>query len=210
MDEKKDDVEIPAPTADQGKEGENTPPRPDPSHDDHIKQERAKIEEKKKFSKTERLLFEKKKIDEQLQAEGYAEPAIEDEDQPLTIGMYKKMQQSNSQKTALELADSIENEDEREVVKHYLTDRIVPSGNPQEDVRTALAIVHSIRNAEIAEEAARRGGAKSFASFSGSPGKPPEGVFEPTDEERYFMEYFPVKKEDVIRIRNSKQNKETV
>jgi hypothetical protein len=96
----------------------------------------------------------------------------DDDNQPITRGEWKKLQQQTSQKTAIELAREIESESERELAIHYLESRIVPSGNPQEDLRLALAAVNSVKNSQIATMATNRGTPTRYASGSGMPAKP--------------------------------------
>ena len=169
---------------------------------DPVRQERERIE-KKQFTRRERLEFEKRKVDEQLveldRKEGVV-PAANDE--PVTVAMLEARDKEKSRETALTLADTIQDEDERAVVKHYLQTRVVPSGNPDEDVKFARAAVNSLRNAQIAEEIARKQGGKSHASGSGAPAKPPEGEFVPTQEELVFMSPpYNLTKEEVLAKR---------
>lgn len=157
---------------------------------------------KGKFSKRERLEFEKKKIDEQLakvnEEEGYTPPV--DDDTPVTVGMLDKLKREQGKKTALELAESVEDETERELAKHYIQNRIVPSGNAEEDLKLARAAINSIKNAQIAEELARKG-QPAKGDGSSQPAKH-EGVFTPTPEEAVFMQSpYNLSKEDIIEAR---------
>lgn len=94
-----------------------------------------------------------------------------DDDAPITVGMWKKMQEEQGRKSALELADEIPDERERELTKHYLETRIQPSGNAAEDLRFARLAVNSVKNGQIAEEMGRKGTAASFGSSAGAPPK---------------------------------------
>src|SRR3990167_6746425 len=67
------------------------------------------------------------------------------DDTPLTIGKLKELQKEEAQKTALKMADSIEDEKDREEVKKYLNDHIKPSGDPQKDLTIAHAAVGAVR-----------------------------------------------------------------
>jgi len=174
--------------------------------DDPVKKEVKKLE-KKQFTRRERLNFEKRKIDEQLQElnkeEGVESP--KDDDVPVTMGMLKKMEQEKSKKTALELAEEIEDEDERTLTQHYIKERITPSGNPQEDLNIARAIVNSLKNSQIAEELERKKSPKGKGTPPGSP-KSHEKEFRPTAEERLFMSPpYNLTKEDVIKARQQKE-----
>ena len=175
---------------------------------DPIKKELDKVKDKK-LSKEERLRFAKKKIDEQLseldKENGITADVGEDDNEPLTVGKFKQMQKEQGKKNALELAEAIEDEDERELTKHYLNNRIVPSGNAEDDVKLARAAVNSLKNAQIAEELARKGGNKGKSSAPGNPARH-EAQFEPTDEERVFMSPpYNLKKEDVLKARQAQE-----
>lgn len=95
----------------------------------------------------------------------------EDDNRPVTVGDLKKIQAAQSQKTSLQLADEITDEDERELTKHYLQTRIVPSGNPADDLRFARSAVNSIKNGQIAEEVARKVAPKTSTNGSGAPAR---------------------------------------
>lgn len=172
--------------------------------DDPVKKELEKVE-KKKFSKRERLNFEKRKIDEQLgklnEDEGIKPPIDADDDTPVTVGMLKQREKEMSQKTALELSEEIEDEDERKLTQHYLKERIVPSGNASADLKLARAAVNSLKNAQIAEEINRK---KNPKNHGGAPGAPAghEKEFIPTEEEKIFMNPpYNLTKEDITRAR---------
>lgn len=166
---------------------------------------------KGKFTKRERLEFEKKKIDEQLakvnEEEGKWTNGFEttetiplDDNTPITVGMLNKLKREQGKKTALELAEGIEDETERELAKHYIQNRIVPSGNAEEDLKLARAAINSIKNAQIAEELARKGQPGKGAGSS-QPAKH-ESVFTPTPEETVFMQPpYNLSKDDVIKAR---------
>lgn len=94
---------------------------------------------------------------------------VVDESTPMTVGMYQQIQKDSAQKTSLQLADVIPDENERELTKHYLQHRLVPSGDPQDDLRIARAAVNSLKNAQILEEEARRGSIRTHGSGTGAP-----------------------------------------
>lgn len=189
------------PATDSPKEGE------EPSQDP-VKQELEK-EERKAGGKSEleKLQFTKKKLLEretELLKEQGVEPTIPDnKDVPLTVGMYEQLQKQNAQRTALQLAEDIADDHERELAKHYLKTRVVPTGNPQEDLRFALAAVNSVRNGMIAEEVARRG-TPSHGTGGGAPARKPEGVFTPTADEAAMMKPpFNLSQEQIIAARKA-------
>lgn len=80
---------------------------------------------------------------------------------------YKKVQAENAGKDAMTLAEEIPDAHERELVKHALSTSIT-SGSPEERIRIAKGYVNSVRNAQIAEETARGGGARRFSSAPGA------------------------------------------
>lgn len=161
-------------------------------------------EDRKEISKKERLLYAKNKIEKQLSELDGDEP--EDEDTPVTVGMLDAIEKKKSQKTALAMAESIEDENERERAKDILKHRILPSGNAEEDLKLARAAVNAERNAQIAEEAARKGKGKSFASSSGAPAKK-EPAFQATAEESVFMRPpYNLTKEQIIAAREKAES----
>ncbi len=155
----------------------------------------------KKFTKRERLEFSKAKIEQQLEELDNAE----DDTRPLTVGDFKKMQQEKAKETALELATAIENQDERDEVIDILESRIVPSGNADEDLKLARDMVNARKNAQIAEEMARKQSPHAHASTPGAPVYTPE-AFTPTAEELTFMQPpYSLSKEQIIAVRNKEK-----
>ena len=200
-----------APNEEEKKEVETPETPPSQDEDDPLKKELEKIEDKKpKFTRRERLNFEKRKIDQQLgeldEDEGIEKPPIdESKDTPVTVGMLEKRDKEQAKKTAIELANDIEEDSERKLTIHYLQTRIIASGNPQEDLKHARAIVNSLKNSQIAEEANRKVKPKSNATPPGGPGKH-EKVFTPTEQERVFMAPpYNLTKEEVIKSREQEQ-----
>lgn len=126
-----------------------------------------------------------------------------DKDAPLTVGMYEQMQKDRAQKTALQLADDIDDDNERDLTKHYLATRIVPSGDPQSDLRLARGMVNSVKTAQILEETARGAATtKSYASGAGAPPKITRDSGELTaDEQRFMRPPFSLSKEQIIKAR---------
>lgn len=127
----------------------------------------------------------------------------EDEDEkPLTVGMFKKIQQAGATKTALQLAEEIVDTSERELTKFYLENRIQPSGNPQEDLKDARRMVNAVRNEKIVEEVTRKTTAKSHSNASGVDAKKSEIEGELTPQEMLFMKKpFNMTKEQIIKAR---------
>ena len=176
------------------------------SQDDPLKKELEDIDKgKTTYTKRERLNFEKKKIDEQLgvidKEEGITPDTEITDTTPVTVGMLDKREREQSKKTALNMAEAIEDEDERKLVIHYLKNRIVPSGNSESDLRLARSVVNSLRNSQIAQEMDRKRDPNEHQSSSGAPATH-EKEFTPTIEELVFMKPpYNLKKEDIIKAR---------
>lgn len=115
-------------------------------------------------------------------------PGEEDDNAPVTVGQLKDMQRRDGQKKAIDLAEALEDETEREDVKKILSDTIKPSGNPETDLASARAIANVTKNARITEELARKGIANRTAPGGSGGSRPVDGVFEPTAEEATFMQ----------------------
>jgi hypothetical protein len=164
-------------------------------------------------SKTEleKALYTKQQLEKRIKdlqgdVAEVATPGEVTDDAPMTVAMYKKLEQEKAAKTSLDLAGEIQDEDERTLTKHYLTTRIRPSGNPQEDLRFARAAVNSLKNSQIAEEAARKTAPRTTSSGAGNPAKPPEGIFEPTAEEASMMRPpFNLSEADIKKAREQSQ-----
>ena len=168
---------------------------------DPLKTELDKVQGQKR-TKLEKLQYRKKLIDEQLKDMGVDdEPVVEDDEQPLTRGEFKKMQAQEAQKTALQIADEIPNQTERELVKYHLENTIRSTGNPQQDLSLARSIVNDAKNRQILEEQQRKGQASSQSSGSGAPVRN-EAPTELTVEELGMMKPpFNLTKEQVIAAR---------
>lgn len=183
----------------------------DLSKSSSVKKELDRVRNKTERTQREKLLYTKNRIDEQLRdldkEEGVETVLDEDDAAPVTVGMLKKRDQDKAISTAKVMANDIEDEDERDLVKHHLENTIRPSGNPQEDLKNARALVNSVKNSQVVEELARKQTARSTASGSSAPGRHEE-AFEPTADERKFMlPPFNLKKDDIIRARTQSQDK---
>jgi len=127
------------------------------------------------------------------------------DDTQLTVGMYREVQKQDAKKTALQMADEIEDEDEKKRVKEILT-RLAPSGDATADLALARGSVNSTKNTMIAEELARKGKPATHASNPGASGKGPEDIFEPTADEAAMMRPpFNLTQEDVLKARKKSQ-----
>lgn len=175
--------------------------------DDPLKKEVEKIENGK-FTKKDRLLHAKKKIEEQLsELDSEGIPKDEDKDKPVTVGMLEDIEKSKAQKTALKLAESIEDENERTLTIYNLENVIRPSGDPQKDLSAARAIVNSLKNSQIIEEVERKKEGKKFPTPPGHSPKKPGDVFEPTAQERVFMSPpYNLSQKDIEKAREAEQS----
>lgn len=170
---------------------------------DPLKTELEKV--KTKRTQKEKLIYTKNRIDQQLrELDGDAEdvePSLEDDDKPMTLGEFKKIQAKNVTKSALQLADEIENESERELVKHYLQNKIVSSGNAQEDVSDARALANKVKNAKIAEMANKKPGVTRASSNGGGPQYiAPEEELTPSEQRMMKAPWF-LTKEKILAAR---------
>jgi hypothetical protein len=127
----------------------------------------------------------------------------DDDDKPLTIGMLKKMQQESASKTALQQADEISNETERELVKYHLQNTIKSTGNSAEDLKLARSLVNAVKNAQIGEELARKPIAKTHSNASSANAKVDTEVkVELTEQEKLFLgKPFNLTREQIIKAR---------
>jgi len=115
-----------------------------------------------------------------------APAATIDKDAPLTVGMYEQMQKNLGQKTAIQIAEQITDPHERELTIKYLQTRIVPSGDPDDDVRFARQAVNSVKNGQIVEELSRATAPRTYGSGAGAPPKPQPKSPELTAQEQLF------------------------
>lgn len=170
LEEKKD-----LPSESEQKEGEDGADEKEleSQEQDPLKQELEKVKKNPVHSKKDKLLFSRKKIDEQLKELGEDVPENDtldedDDSKPVTVGMLKKLQQKNATETALELAEEqIENDIELELVKYHIENTIRSTGNPTEDLRLARSIVNASKNSKIIGEIKRKPEAKNHSSSGG-------------------------------------------
>ena len=131
----------------------------------------------------------------------------DEDDQPITRGEFKKLMVQGATKTALQLADEIKDETERELVKYYLENRIAPSGNPQEDLRDAKRIANSVKNEQIVQEVSRKTTPKTYSNSSGAPAKHEEEVVLTPDEQSMMRPPFNLTKEQILGARKGESIK---
>jgi len=119
---------------------------------------------------------------------------------------YKREQAKTQSKTAIELADQIEDENERALVKKQL-ESVITSGSPEERLRVARGYVNSVKNGQIAAEAQRRTAPKATAA-GGSQSAPIESEFQPTDAEAVMMRPpYNLSKEKILAARQANAEK---
>lgn len=195
------------PPADTTKKPEDSEKKPEVTQDP-LKKELDDINNKKEGrTQKEKLIYSKNRIEKQLrELEGEEEtPTDDDEDdenRPVTFKDLKEMEAKRAVKTSLQLAEEISDETERELTKHHLENSIKSTGNPQEDLRLARAIVNAAKNAKIAEEIARKGKPKDHSSGSSAPANNTGQEEELTPEELQFTKPpFNMSKADIIKTR---------
>lgn len=168
--------------------------------------------QKSKYTEKEQAAFSLKKNAERLRELGgdpievldtkqklQIDEALPD-DKPLTVKDLRDIQKQDARNTAQQLASEITDEDEREKVLSELK-WIVPSGDPEADLRRARGAVNTERNSKIAIEAGRRGDVRRTASGS-SQNASSEDLFEPTaEEERMMRPPYRLTKEKIIEAR---------
>ncbi len=179
---------------------------------DPLKTELEKVQKIAGRSELEKAQFSLKKNAERLKELGGDPTSIlgvqdiiedsNDDDAPVTMGMLKKMQMESATKTAKQLADEISDETERELVKYYLENRVVPSGNPKQDLEDARGIVNAKKNAQILEEVARKTTARTHSNSTSAPLKSEPEQPDLTKEEMQFMRPpFNMTKEQILKTR---------
>ena len=133
------------------------------------------------------------------------EEPIDEDDKPVTQGQLKKIIAAGATKTALQMADDIENPTERELVKYYVENRIVPSGDPTQDFKDAQGSVNSLKNAQILEETNRKAEAKTHSNASSVDANSTEVQGELSPEESIFLgKPFNMTKEEILKTREKK------
>lgn len=178
-----------------------------PLQDSPVDAELKKEQEKQKRTDAEKAAYNLRKKAEELKALGVDPKSIlesvhEEQTEEELPDWYRREKAKETQKTALQLAASIDDPSKRALVETYLKTRIVPSGNPEDDFRFALAAVHSVANAQIAQLIANKTSVKTTAS-GGSQSISVEEPFTPTEEEQVLMRPpYNLSKEKIIAARN--------
>jgi hypothetical protein len=153
-------------------------------------------------TQAEKLLYTKRRVEQQLRELGVVDEVEEDDDDaPLTKGEWKRMQQATASQTAVQLAEDIQSEAERELVKYHLQNTIKSSGNPKEDLRIAQSIVNAKKNAQILEQANLRPTPTTHSSGTSAPGKFQPNVELTPDELQFTRQPFNMTKEEILKSR---------
>ena len=193
--------EVVVPTATEEVEETVVEETPEETTQDPLETELNKVKNKGR-TKAEKLLYTKKRVEEQLKELGIEEDVEEDDDQPVTMADLKRFQAQNAQKTALDLASSVTNETERALIEYHLENTIRSTGNPQEDFQLAQGLVNAVKNKQIIDGIIRKPLAKTHSSGSGAPAKVAKPEDELTSVERQFLSApFNMTKEQIIAAR---------
>ncbi len=151
------------------------------------KKEAAPSQAKEPKTRIEKLRHTKASIEKQIADEEAANGGIvisdeDDDDKPLTKRDLKNIQRDEAKKTALSMANEIEDETDRSKVIEVLETRILPSGNPEKDLQLAKDAVFSEKNRQVAAATAKNGRPSTQRSGGGAPPKT-EDTFVATDNE---------------------------
>lgn len=169
-----------------------TPPAPDQKKIEKLKRKMNFIKEDLRAAGA---------LDEEEEDE---EDDLDDEDRPLTMGDLKRIDARKAAKTALEMANAIEDAGDKAAVVEALKS-VVPSGDPQKDFGNAVAIANRVRNSVILEEAGRKVAAPAHTMGAGAPARQQQGdKFEPTlQEQAYMRPPFSLSKEEILAARGT-------
>lgn len=130
---------------------------------------------------------------------------VDEDDTPVTVGMLRKIQQENASKTALQLADEISNEAERELVKYHLQNTIKSTGIPTEDLKLSRALVNSVKNSQIIEETTRATPVKTHSNSSGVDAKQEKEITYSPDELQMMKPPFNMTPAQILEARGGKK-----
>ena len=138
--------------------------------------------EKVKRTKLEKLQYRRKLIDKQIKEEGgdIDETPADDAEEDEVPEWFKKEKAKEVAETELQKAEKIENETERELVKHYISSKNLT-------VDEARAIVNVKKNAKIVEMAGQKPPVRKAVSSGGGSGEFKEEEPELTAQEQAYM-----------------------
>jgi len=139
------------------------------------------------------------------ETETFEEDIVDEDDKPVTQGQLKKIIAASATKTALQMADDIESPTEKELVKYYVENRIVPSGDPAQDFKDARLAVNSLKNTQILEETGRKTEVRNHSNASSVDARTTETEGELSPEEKVFLGApFNMTKEEILKTREKK------
>lgn len=95
---------------------------------------------------------------------------VEEIDEDTPPAWFVKHESKKATDTALQLADEVQNETERELIKHHLSSTF-KSGDAKKDFSDARLFVNALKNKQIIEEQQRKIQAKNNSSGGGIPPK---------------------------------------
>ncbi len=192
MEEEKKESAAVTPAADEGKTSA-------PSHESkYTEKEKAEFSLKKNAERLKELGGDPHTV---LGTKPLDVSADDEDDKPVTVGMLRDIQRKDATKTALQMADDLEDPDRKAAVKDFLSHNIVPSGNAEKDYKIALAAASADKNSEVVAEIQRYQQAKRTASGGTIPA-PHSQEFKPTPEESRMMQKpYNLSKEKIIDAR---------
>ncbi len=182
----------------------------DDNKQDPLKTELENLNKKGGRSKKEKLLFSKQRIEEQLAELGDKDDIEDEDDKPVTMKMLKEMQAQKVivPETALQLADSIENETERELTKYHLENTIRPTGDPKQDLALAAVHVNAVKNKQIVDQVKIKPPVKQYTNSGGT--NPDNGkIVEELDAQEILFTKppFNLTKQVILELRKNYKNK---
>lgn len=208
--------------AEKSKADADAKAKADAAAQDPLKSELDRVKSKKpEFSEKEKAEFTLKRNAERVKELG-GDPNIvlgvhtsdddNDDDKPMTVGAFKRFQQEFASRSALQLADEITNETERELVKYHIQNTIRSSGNSQEDLRIARTLTNAAKNSQILEEQQRKIQSKTYSSSSGvnATYDPIEGAELTNSEKRFLGKPWKMTKEQIIAARKPQKQREVL
>lgn len=124
-----------------------------------------------------------------------------DDNSPVTVGMLRQRDAEKAKLSALQMADAITDDVEREAVKGHLNDTIRPSGNPTTDLANARALANQDKNRLLLEEQERKKSAVGSPSGSGGPAKPEETIVLSAEERMFTQAPFNMTPAEIVAAR---------
>lgn len=202
MDEniKMEDLIEASPSDAQPETTETVETEPDP-----LKQELERVQKRTKEEKLEYTLKRVQKQLDDLRREKGVDPEpddIDEDDKPVTLKMLREMQAKQVQKTAVDLADSITNETERELVKYHIENTINPSGDPETDLKNARILANAVRNQKILDEYSRKTTPPQHSGGSSAPANPPKSAQELSREDALIKQWGGLSDDEVTKLLN--------